>query len=259
MSHFNQPNKERTNIVWTTKYKKLLEMCIVQYVAMKCVFISKILTQLISTTVKSAKPSTTFWIFLLRTKNRQSYCLAVIVHVVLQERRVATSKKSHLHFWWNFSANHNPAHPNVNQKSRSYSTYGIVMLTLHCLTQLNKTSIFKSFCSSSVHCEPVKFIQPTVNLRKTMIFSVSNDGIQWTLDFGPDSVTDTVIDFVQNITISSQETPPAAWQLLWSQRQDISDNHPPPVSITQNQEGTMEMRDEVLSSVGAQDLFTSSY
>ena len=29
--------------------------------------------------------------------------------------------------------------------------------------------------------------------------------------------------------------------------------------ITQNQEGTMEMRDEVLSSVGAQDLDTSSY
>ena len=29
--------------------------------------------------------------------------------------------------------------------------------------------------------------------------------------------------------------------------------------ITQNQEGTMEMRDEVLSSVGAQDLDTSRY
>ena len=29
--------------------------------------------------------------------------------------------------------------------------------------------------------------------------------------------------------------------------------------ITQNQEGTMEMRDEVLSSVGAQDLDTSGY
>ena len=29
--------------------------------------------------------------------------------------------------------------------------------------------------------------------------------------------------------------------------------------ITPNQEGTMEMRDEVLSSVGAQDLDTSSY
>ena len=33
----------------------------------------------------------------------------------------------------------------------------------------------------------------------------------------------------------------------------------PRVPITQNQEGAMEMRDEVLSSVGAQDLDTSSY
>ena len=31
------------------------------------------------------------------------------------------------------------------------------------------------------------------------------------------------------------------------------------MSITQNQEGTMEMRDEVLSSVGAQDLDSSNY
>ena len=92
-----------------------------------------------------------------------------------------------------------------------------------------------------------------------MIFSVSNDGIQWTLDFGPDSVTIAVNDLVQNITISSQEIPLAAWQLLLSQRQDFSNNHLARVPITENQEGTMEMRDEVLSSVGAQDLDTSGY
>ena len=92
-----------------------------------------------------------------------------------------------------------------------------------------------------------------------MIFSVSNDGIQWTLDFGPDSVSIAVIDLVQNTTISSQEIPLAAWQLLLSQRQDFLDNHLPRIPITQNQEGTIEMRDEVLSSVGAQDLYTSSY
>ena len=92
-----------------------------------------------------------------------------------------------------------------------------------------------------------------------MIFSVSNDGIQWTLDFGPDSVTIAVNDLDQNLTISSQEIPPAAWQLLLSQRQDFLINHLPRVPITENQEGTMEMRDEVLSSVGAEDLDTSSY
>ena len=92
-----------------------------------------------------------------------------------------------------------------------------------------------------------------------MIFSVSSDGIQWTLDFGPDSVTIAVNDLDQNITISSQEIPLAAWQLLLSQRQDFLNNHPARVPITANQEGTMEMRDEVLSSVAAQDLDTSSY
>ena len=92
-----------------------------------------------------------------------------------------------------------------------------------------------------------------------MIFLVSNDVIQWTLDFGPDSVTIAVNDLDQNITIRSQEIPLAAWQLLLSQRQDFLDNLLPRVPTTENQEGTMEMREEVLSSVGVQDLNTSSY
>ena len=92
-----------------------------------------------------------------------------------------------------------------------------------------------------------------------MIFSVSNDGIQWTLDFGPDSVTIAVKDLVQNITISSQEIPLAACQLLLSQRQVLLDNHLPRVPIIPNQQGISEMREEVLSSVAAQDFDTSSY
>ena len=96
------------------------------------------------------------------------------------------------------------------------------------------------------------------NLQKIMIFSLSNDGIQWTLDFGPDSVTIDVNDLVQNLTISSQEMPLAAWQLLLSQRQEFLNNHLPRVPKTPNQVGTMEMREEVLSSVGAQDMDTSA-
>ena len=92
-----------------------------------------------------------------------------------------------------------------------------------------------------------------------MIFSVSCDGLQWTLDFGPDSVTIAVNDLDQTITISSQEIPLAAWHLLLSQRQGFWDNRLPRVPIAPNQEGTMEKREEVLSSVGAQDLDTSSY
>ena len=92
-----------------------------------------------------------------------------------------------------------------------------------------------------------------------MISSVSNDEMQWTLHFGPDSVTIAVNDLDQNVTISSQEIPLAAWQLLLSQRQDFLNNHLARVPITPNQEGAIEMREEVLSSVGAQDLDTSSY
>ena len=101
--------------------------------------------------------------------------------------------------------------------------------------------------------------QLTFNSQKTMIFSVSSDRIQWILDFPPDSATIAVNDLVQKIPISSEENPLAAWQLLLSQRQDFLDNHLPRVPITQNQEGTKELRDEVLSSLGAQDLDASSY
>ena len=101
--------------------------------------------------------------------------------------------------------------------------------------------------------------QRTFDLQKIMIFSVSNDGIQWILDFGPDSVTIAVNDLVQNLTISPQEIPLAAWQLLLSQRQEFLNNNLPRVPITPNQQGTFEMREEVLSSVGAQDLETSRY
>ena len=101
--------------------------------------------------------------------------------------------------------------------------------------------------------------QLTFNLQKIMIFAVSNNGSQWTLDFGRDSVKIAVNDLDQNITISSQEIPLAAWQVLLSQRQNFLDNHLPRVPITQTHEGTTEMKDEVLSSVGAQDLDTSSY
>ena len=91
----------------------------------------------------------------------------------------------------------------------------------------------------------------SANLQKILIFSVSNNGIQWTIDFGPDPVTFAVNDLDQNITISSQEIPLAAWQLLLSQGQDVLDIHLQRVPTTQNQEGTMETREEVLSIVGA--------
>ena len=92
-----------------------------------------------------------------------------------------------------------------------------------------------------------------------MQFTVSNNGTQCILDFGPDSVVMSVEDLDENITIGFLEIPLAAWSLLLSQRQELLDKHLPRVPITPNQQGTFEIREEVLSSVGAQDTDTSGY
>ena len=91
-----------------------------------------------------------------------------------------------------------------------------------------------------------------------MQFTVSNNGTQRTLDFGPDSVVLSVKDPDENLTITSLKIPLATWSLLLSQRQEFLDNHLPRVPITPNQQRIIEMR-EVLSSVRAQDTNTSGY
>ena len=92
-----------------------------------------------------------------------------------------------------------------------------------------------------------------------MISSVSKDGNEWSVDFELDLVTLTVKHLVQEMTISSQEIPLAPWSLLLSQRQQFLNNHLVRVLVTLNQQGTLEKRDEVLSSVGAQDMDASVY
>ena len=210
--------------------------------------------RLVSTTVRSAKPAVTFWIFLLRTKNSQIFRLAVMVHIDSQERRVAnTKKKSHLQFWRIFSANQFQANANRHQKRLKWEQIWKKHIRFLLADDLSNILFFQIILFKF---NLLSTSQLAINFQK---FSVSNDGIQWNLDFGPYSVTITLNDFVQNITISSQEIPLAAWKLLLPKRQYILDDHLPRVPITENQEGTMEMRDEVLSSVGAQDLDTSSY
>ena len=51
----------------------------------------------------------------------------------------------------------------------------------------------------------------------------------------------------------------AAWTLLFSQSFDFLNNHLAQVPVTTNQQGTHEMREEVLSNVGAQDTDTKGY
>ena len=123
----------------------------------------------------------TFWVFLLRTKNRQCYCLAVTVRIVLQEIRVATTKKkSHLHFWRNFSANHNQAHPNLIQKRLRWVQIWKKRIRFLLVDDLSDIFIFQIiFFNFNLQSTAT---QIAFNLQKNMIFSVSNEGIQWILD-----------------------------------------------------------------------------
>ena len=210
-------------------------MCIVQHVETKSVFTFQQIKRLVFTTVECAKPAAMFWVFLLRTKDQQLCCLAVMVQLVLQERRVATTeKKSHLQFWRNVSANHNQAHPNLNQKRLKWFQTWSKRIGFLLAEDLSDIFIFQIILFN-FHLQSTA-TQLTFNLQKIMIFSISNDGIQWTLVFGPDSVTIAVNNLDQNLTISSQEIPLAAWQLLLSQRQDFLDNHLPSATSANHSE-----------------------
>ena len=90
-----------------------------------------------------------------------------------------------------------------------------------------------------------------------MIFSVSNDGIQWTLDFGPGSVTIAVNDPKFNNQLTRNTPSCLAFAVV--SKTSVFENHLAQVPITPKQQGTFEMREEVLSSVGAQGLDTSRY
>ena len=92
-----------------------------------------------------------------------------------------------------------------------------------------------------------------------MQVTVSNIGTEWTLEFLPNLVVLSIKDLDENVTISSVEIRLAVWYLLLSQSQEILDNHLPRLPITPNQQGEVEIREEVLSSVGAQDTDTRGY
>ena len=92
-----------------------------------------------------------------------------------------------------------------------------------------------------------------------MICAVSYEGIEWSLDFGPDSVIPTAKYLVQEKTKSAQENRLPVWNLLFSQRQEFLDKHLAQIPITPNQQGTIEMREEVLASAGAQDMDNNGY
>ena len=150
-------------------------MSIVQHAEMKSVFTFQPKKRLVSTTVKSAKPAAMFWSFLLRTKNWQLCCLSVTVHFVLQERRVATTKKkNNLHF-------KEISPPITTKHIRTWtrrgpieSKNGINLFVSYWLLICATYSNFKSFFSISIYRQPVKFNQITQNHHDLLSFQWRN-------------------------------------------------------------------------------------
>ena len=98
----------------------------------------------------------------------------------------------------------------------------------------------------------------TANLQYSkMIFSVSDDGFEWSLDFGTDSNTLTVKDLIQEMIVRSQRICSAARSLFLCQKQDFLKYHEARVRTTPN--WALRMKYEVLSSVGAQVMDTNGY
>ena len=141
--HFNQPKIEWKKFVWTTKYKRLLEMCTLQYVELKCVFTFQSKKRPVSTTVKNAKRAALFYIIVLRTKNGHFCSFAVMLHIALQKK-----DESRLRKWKTISIFEENSPPSTTKhflswakKSQNRSIYGITVSTPQRLIQLSKNSI----------------------------------------------------------------------------------------------------------------------
>ena len=89
-----------------------------------------------------------------------------------------------------FLRNQNGAHLNLNLKSFLFWQNRDEIPVVETLNQ--KVNYILTLSAFSLQ-------QSNIN------FSVSNDGIEWSIDFGPDSVTLTVKDLVQEITMTSHK------------------------------------------------------
>ena len=152
MSHFNQPNRERKKCVWTTKYKRLSEMCNVQHVEMKRVFTFQPIKRLVSTTVKSAKPAAMFWIFLLRIKN---YVVWRWPYTLFRRKDKSRPRKRKTNsFLKEISP---PIAVTRTKKGQIESKYGKNLFVSYWLMIWATYAFFKSFYSISIYSPPVKF------------------------------------------------------------------------------------------------------
>ena len=205
----------------------------------------KACSHVLNSPFKDQKPCVTLfgWTYWFRKKTKFDYQkekLSPLMQQYIHQPKLSTTKAE--------EANIEP----VPKKQRYYHIWNNSVTFLSVVLLQHKSTflfIFQTFLQLTTSSS-------TIDTRQ---FTVSNNGTQWILDFGPYSVVLIVKDPDENLTISSLEIPLAAWSLLLSQRQEFLNIHLPPVPITPNQQGTFEMREEVLSSVAAQDTDTRGY
>ena len=177
MSQFNQPYTEKKNCVWTTKFQKLLEMCIVQHVEKKIVFTFQPIKRLVSATVKSAKTAATFWIFLSRTKT-DNYVLWRWWYTLFCKKNDSwLQKRTAISFFEQISPPITTKHIRAwTKKSTSFSNYGIIVSTTHWLIESIKTSFTLIFNTLSVYSKAIWSSQPPTALLSDLL---TLEQIQW--------------------------------------------------------------------------------
>ena len=117
-----------------------------------------------------------------------------------KKRGMTTRKNNQLHFWRFFSANDNQAQPNVRQEKQKQFHWRHKRVGSHWLIQLTEKSFAISFHTFR-------------STQSNMIISSSSDSFEWSLDFGLDSITLIVKNFVHEITTNSEDFSLAAWLL----------------------------------------------
>lgn len=83
-----------------------------------------------------------------------------------------------------------------------------------------------------------------------MQFTVTNNNMRYSFTFWPDFVTIRVEDLQSGIFVTTLDIPIQVWQLVDVQRNQFRDYHSSTIPITENQQGSMEMYQQVDMAAG---------
>ena len=202
---------------------------------------------LASTSVKIAKSAATFWKTLSGIKNPQICCLVVMVHFALWKRRVATTRnENYLPFdgicppitfkhTWTWA-----------KKGKNHSICGLVVSTTPWLKRSTKKFLYSQF----IHFQSTVKQHVFLSLQRRF-WVVSRF---WTTFIGFDCKRSDPWndDKIPKDSSRSLELAVVSKTRVFKQPSISSSSYT-------NQQGTHEIREEVLSNVGAQDIDTSGY